>query len=362
MQLPERMGVFFVAMLLLLISYACETTVVESQYVPDTKAINASMALIRFDRAFFKLDTAKLPQGLDALQEQYPVFTQGYLRTFLQAAPNTPMGLARIKGFISHPDTRYTYDTIQQVFGELPEVTAQLQELATHYTYYFPEEPPLTRAFTYVCDYHGDRLAILSEGLIGLPLDMALGEGYPPYGFLKIPAYDQRTCNGAHLVPKAADAVAQNYIRAITKPSGNHLIDRMLFEGKIFYLTDLLLPTVPDSLKFSFSNQQMTYLHKVELALYEHLSNEELMYESANQKINKFVTKGPFKPHLDLPGNSGSWLGYRIIRSYAQYLRQSYQQSQPQQDARARDQQILQGILKEQDPQVFLQYYKPPKR
>lgn len=362
MQLPKRMGAFFVAVLWLAVSYSCETTVVERQYIPDTKAINASMQLIRFEQAFFGLDTGQLASELQNLEQQYPVFTQGYLRTFLQALPNNPVGLARIKGFISHPDTRYTYDTVQQVFGELPEVATQLNELAVHYTYYFPEEPPLNRAFTYIADYHGDRLAILSEGLVGLPLDMALGEGYPPYTFLKIPAYDQRTCNKAHLVPKAADAVAQNYLSGVTKPGGSHLIDLMLFQGKLFYLTDILLPSAADSLKFGFSSQQMAYLKKGELALYEHLSNEELMYERGSRKINKYVTKGPFKPHLDLPGNSGSWLGYRIVRCYAQHLRESYQKSQPQLDARSRDQQVLQEILTEQDPQVFLQYYKPPKR
>lgn len=362
MQLPKRMGAFFVAVLLIFVTYGCETMVVESDYKPDTKDVNAPMRLIRFDQDFFELDTTQLSLGLQNLQERYPVFTQGYLHTFLQASPKHPMGLARIKGFISHPDTRYTYDTIQQVFGDLSEVYTQLKELATHYTYYFPEQPPLNRAFTYVSDYHGDRLAILSEGLIGLPLDMALGEGYPPYTFLKMPAYDQRTCNRSHLVPKAADAVAQNYLAAITKPGGGHLIDLMLFQGKLFYLTDLLLPSATDSLKFGFSRQQMDYLQRGELALYEHLSNEELMYERASKKINKYVTKGPFKPHLDLPGNSGSWLGYRIVRCYAQHLRESYAKNQPQLDARSRDQQVLQDLLKEQDPQVFLQYYKPPKR
>ncbi len=202
--------------------------------------------------------------------------------------------MQRVQGFLQHPDTRYTYDTIQQVFDSLPEVKTQLQELATHYQYYFPEQPPLTKAYAYLSDYHGDRFALLESGFVGLPLDMALGQGYPPYNALKLPQYDQRTCTREHLVPKAADAVAQNLMMLYGESGGTHLIDLMLYNGKTFYLSDILLPTVADSLKFGFSSFQMEYMRRGELTLYEYLSKEELMYKSETKRISKYITKGSF--------------------------------------------------------------------
>ncbi|MGH1338831.1 MAG: hypothetical protein ACRBFS_22135 [Aureispira sp.] len=361
MQTPKIMNAFFLLSFLSGLFSSCESTIVEKQYLPNTEGVTANIDLVRFDQAFFNLDTTQLATSLGKLQERYPAFTTGYLQSFLNASLN-PRGLQRIQGFLRHPDTRYTYDTIQQVFDSLPEVQQQIQELATHYSYYFPEQPPLTKAYTYLSDYHGDRLAILESGLLGLPLDMALGAGYTPYVFLKLPNYDQRTCTREHLVSKAADATAQNLMMLYGSSGGTHLLDLMLYNGKVFYLADILLPSTADSLKFGFSSHQMDYMKKGELKLYEYLSNEELMYESETKRINKFITKGPFKPHLDLPGNSGSWLGFKMVQSYMAELRQEYKKAQPNANPRSIDIEILQKMLKETDPQQFLLHYKPPKR
>lgn len=360
MQTPKIINAFFWFLLGSVLLISCESTIVETRYIPETKGINASVELIRFEQAFFNLDTANLEVALKQLEDKYPEFTGGYLSSVLGVRDSSTVR-KQVLGYLSYPDARYTYDTVQQVFGKMPQIQEQLNQLATYYQYYFPDNAPLTKAFTYLSEYHGDRLAIVEEGFVGLPLDMALGKGYPPYTFLKIPAYDQRTCTKEHLVPKAADAIAQNLVAQITKPKGNHLIDLMLYNGKVMYLTDLFLPTVEDSLLFGFSSRQMSHCKRGEYTLYEHITSEELMYSSETKKINKYVTKGPFKPQFDLPGNSGSWLGYRMILSYERQLRDRLKSAKPNLSARELDQEIMQTILKENEPQKFLTNYKPPK-
>jgi hypothetical protein len=360
MQTPKIINAFFWFLFLCSFLISCESTVVETSYIPETKGINASVDLIRFEQAFFNLDTTIIGSELEDLQNKHPEFTGGYLSSVL-GVRDSISGRQQILGYLNYSDARYTYDTIQEVFGDMPLIQEQLNQLATYYQYYFPKNQALNKAFTYLSEYHGDRLAIIDEGFIGLPLDMALGQGYPPYTFLKIPAYDQRTCTKEHLVPKAADAMAQHLVAAVTKPKGNHLIDLMLYNGKVMYLTDLLLPTVEDSLLFGFSSLQMQYCKSGEYKLYEHITNEELMYSSNTKDINKYVSKGPFRPQFDLPGNSGSWLGYRMIRSYERHLKDKLKSAKPNLSARELDQEILQMILEEQEPQKFLTNYKPPK-
>lgn len=360
MQTPKIINAFFSLLCFVFILISCESTIVETKYIPKTEGINASVELIRFEQAFFNLDTANLKTELEKLKNKYPEFTGGYLSSVL-GVRDSISAYQQILGYLNYPDARYTYDTVQKVFDQMPLVQEQLNQLATYYQYYFPDNQALNKAYTYLSEYHGDRLAIIEEGFVGLPLDMALGQGYPPYTFLKIPAYDQRTCTKEHLVPKAADAIAQNLVAEITKPKGNHLIDLMLYNGKVMYLTDLLLPNVEDSLLFGFSSQQMQYCKAGEYKLYEYITSEELMYSSDTKKINKYVSKGPFKPAFDLPGNSGSWLGYRMIRSYERQLKEKLSRTKPNLSPRALDQEVLQTILKENNPQQFLINYKPPK-
>lgn len=360
MQTPKIINAFFLLSISCFLLLSCESTIVETKYIPDTKDINASVELVRFEQDFFALDTNNLSEAVHKLKEKHPQFTVGYLMSVL-GVKNAALENRQIKGYLSYEDAQYTYDTIQTVFADLPKVQEELNELATYYQYYFPDSKPLSKAFTYLSEYHGDRLAVIEEGFVGLPLDMALGQGYHPYTFLKIPAYDQRTCTKEHLVAKAADAISQSLVAKWAKPKGNYLIDLMLYNGKVMYLTDLLLPTVADSLKLSFSTTQMNYCKGGELTLYEYLSNEELMYSSDSKAINKYITKGPFKPNFDLPGNSGSWLGYRIILSYARELRANLKQSNPNLSIREIDQKILSTVMEENDPQKFLTKYKPPK-
>lgn len=360
MQTPKIINAFFYFICISFLITGCETNVVEKKYVPDTKGIQASVDLVRFEQAFFALDTNNLATELKQLKQQYPLFADGFLRTVI-GVRDSISELPLVKGYLSYPDARYTYDTVQQVFQEMATINAQLNELAVHYQYYFPDATPITKAFTYLSEYHGDRLAVLEDGFVGLPLDMALGEGYPPYTYLKIPAYDQRTCNAAHLVPKAANAIAQTLLIERNVPIGAKLIEQMVYNGKLFYLTDILLPSVPDSLKFGFSAYQMAFCEAGELTLYEHLAERELMYSNKAREISKFVTKGPFNPQLDLPGNSGSWLGYRMILSYVKQLRAQLKKSNPTLPAPKIDQQVLETLLQETDPQKFLTQYKPPK-
>lgn len=360
MQIPKIINAFFCFLFFGSFLISCESTIVETQYIPETQGINTSVELIRFEQAFFNLDTTNVGTALENLKNKYPEFTGGYLSSVL-GVRDSLSARKQILGYLNYPDARYTYDTVQKVFEDMSLIQEELNQLSRYYQYYFPDNPVLTKAFSYLSEYHGDRLALIDEGFVGLPLDMALGQGYPPYTFLKIPGYDQRTCTKEHLVPKAADAIAQNLVTEITKPKGNHLIDLMLYNGKIMYLTDLFLPTVEDSLLFGFSSQQMEYCKAGEYKLYEYISGEELMYSSDTKKINKYVSKGPFRPQFDLPGNSGSWLGYRMIRSYERQLRTKLKQAKPNLSPRELDQEILQTILKENEPQQFLTNYKPPK-
>ena len=360
MQTPKIINAFFLFVLLANMLTSCDVERQTPKYIPDIKGIERKVELIRFEQEFFNLDTTQLATSLNALKEKHLGFTMGFLSKFI-GVRDAESELPTVYGYLNYADARYTYDSIQQVFSDLSTIQQQLNELATYYSYYFPDAFPIEKAYTFLSEYHGDRLAVLEQGFIGLPLDMALGEGYSPYNHLKIPQYDQRTCNKEHLVAKASNAVAQTLAMQYLRAPGAHLIDKMLYEGKIFFLTDILLPNVADSLKFGFSDYQMQYCTKGELMLYEHLSKEELIYSNDHGKTSKYVTKGPFNPQLDLPGNSGSWLGYRMVCSYAALRRKELKSANANLSTQEIDQKVLQMVLEENDPQQFLQNYKPPK-
>ncbi len=68
MQTPKIMNAFFLLSFLSGLFSSCESTIVDKQYLPNTEGINASIDLVRFDRAFFELDTSQLAASLEQLR------------------------------------------------------------------------------------------------------------------------------------------------------------------------------------------------------------------------------------------------------------------------------------------------------
>lgn len=360
MQIPKIINFFLFGILLSFFLSACDITISKVPvYIPNTKGINANIEIIRFEQDFFALDTSNLEKELASLKAKYPDFTEIFLYGVLRI-PNPQQELRIVKGYLGHQPSRHTHDTLSTLTQDLTLIQTQLNELATYFEYYnYDNKKPLTKAFTHLCEYSYDRA--IGDGFVPLPLDMTLGKGYPPYVEGQIPMYQQRTLNQEHLVAKAAYALSEEMITREVVMKSNFIIDFMLYEGKKFYVTSIFLPTVADSIKFSFSSHQMDYCRKGELELYKHLTEEEILYSDNMKKYSKFVTPGPFNPQIALPGNSGSWLGYKMILSFAQHQRKILKQTNPKLSDREIDQQVLQVVLKENDPQKFLQLYKPQK-
>ena len=353
------MKLFLIQMVLCcLLLASCQINENPSEYHPDLSGLKQDFQLIPFHQEFFNMNPDNISQEIEQLKKKYPSFTVGYIQSVIGIRDSSKEAEILLD-YLSYPDTRYTYDTICKVFKDLSSVESALESMALHFKYYFPEMKPIEKAFTYLSDYHGDRLAVLEEGFVGIPLDMYLGAEFPTYSYIGIPNYDQRTCNFEHIAPKAALAIAENICMSKLSMEGNRLIDKMIYNGKIFYIIDLLLPGIADSLKFGFSSYQMDYCSKGEKELYKHLVEEKLIFSRSQKDYSKFINRGPFNPILGLPGNSGSWLGFKMVSAYATNMRKKLSSTISHKNAASLDKEILNNILEESNTQKFLNLYKP---
>lgn len=128
----------------------------------------------------------------------------------------------------------------------------------------------------------------------------------------------------------------------------------MLYEGKKYYLTRAFLPETPDSVIFAFSDAQMAYCSQPggERSLYDYLLKEQLFYSDKYETFRKYVEIGPFNPSNALYGNSGSWLGSRMVEQYIAAERKN---------GKLTDAQIVAKMLAESDAQAFFKRFKPRK-
>jgi len=313
---------------------------------PDVSEIKVNIKIQRFEQDLCALDTNNLAVGMARLAQKYPslfpLFTENIIRD--QSNPNETAEQA-LRGFVSAPATRLLYDTVQQVYGDLRWLEKDISQMFRYYRYYFPQKP-VPEVATIISEFSVDAFTF-GDSLCGIGLDLFLGENYPAYNPEIFPSYIRRQFQRDYIVTRLTKALAQNSLGET--PPGTQLLDMMLYNGKMLYILDCLLPTVPDSMKMGYTSAQMDGCVYNEQAVWARLLSQNLLYSSNFESFRKLVTPSPNAPMVfqEAPGEIGNWLGWQIVKAYMKRHPET----------------SMEALLKMQDSQKLLEEAKyKPKR
>jgi len=281
---------------------------------PDVSDLKVELQLLRFEQDIFALDTADLQMGMQRLLGKYPEMLPLFCNEIIhdQSNPNETPRQA-LGGFLSIPQVRHLYDTVQQVYGDLRWLEKDLTQMFRYYKYYFPKKP-VPQVITMVSEFATDAFTV-GDSLCGIGLDMFLGENYPGYNPDVFPYFMRRQFQKDYIAVRLSKALAQN---CADEAPGQRLLDLMLHNGKQLYIADCLLPDVADSLKMGYTRTQMEGCYANEAAVWARLLGEKMLYSTDFDKIRKLVTPSPNAPAIfqEAPGEIGNWMGLQIVRSY----------------------------------------------
>lgn len=315
---------------------------------PDVSDIDVSVSLLRFDQDLFALDTADLEAGLNRLTAKYPDMLPLFAVNLIhdQTNPNETPAQA-VRGFIGAPQVRQLYDTVQQAYGDLRWLEADLTQMFRYYKFYFPDKP-VPQVVTMVSEFATDAFTY-GDSLCGIGLDLFLGENYPAYlaDQERFPAYLRRQFRREYIPVRLAKALVQNQAGDV---AGDRLIDHMIHNGKQLYLVDLLLPDTPDTLKMGYTHTELAGCEANEAAVWARLLEQNLLYSTDIHNWRKLVMPSPNAPIVfqEAPGEVGNWMGWQIVRAYMR----RHPQTTPEQ------------LLNLTDAQQFLEQakYKPKRQ
>lgn len=270
--------------------------------------------MLRFEQDIFALDTAQLQTGMQNLLGKYPMMLPLFCNEIIhdRSNPNeTPV--QAMHGFLTVPQVRHLYDTVQQVYGDLKWLEEDLNQMFRYYKHYFPKKP-VPQVVTMISEFATDAFT-MGDSLCGIGLDMFLGENFPGYDHDLFPYFMRRQFQKEYILVRLSKALAQNCTDAAP---GQRLIDLMLHNGKQLYISDCLLPDVADSLKMGYTQPQMEGCYANETEVWARLLSEKLLYSTDFDKIRKLVTPSPNAPIVfqEAPGEIGNWVGLQIVRSY----------------------------------------------
>ena len=269
----------------------------------------------RFEKDLFSMSDEEFDKGgVEALKDKYGPFYKLFVEGIIAAgrAEDSSTGYY-LNHFRTEASVRDVYETVEDVFPDLNSLENELSAAFSKFTVLFPEqEVPAVRSFVSGFSY----TIVVDDGLLGIGLDMYLGNEKNFYERLGIPAYKQRRMK-AEYIP--CDAMKSWIGTEFEMDMENaDLLSYMIYHGKLLYTLDLLLDDTPDSVKIGYTRAQMDWMHANLSDMWFHIADNELFYTKDGEVIQKFIGDSPFTPGFPegSPGMTGRWMGWQIVRKY----------------------------------------------
>ena len=282
----------------------------------DVSHIGLKVDIQRFDREFFEAPKDSLHQYNRLFYNKYGQFYKRYVENVLRMGMVSDPALGyNLGSFLNDKYVKELYTDCQKRFTEMDVYEAELTDAFRHYSYYFPEKQ-VPAVLTYISGIQYK--VVVTEGTLGIGLDMYLGSDYENYLRSGFPVYVVRGMKPSNLVADAMKGWLSTEFEPEEQPKD--LFGTFVQEGKIMYLLDAMLPQTPDSLKIAYTPQQLEWCMNSEFQIWAHFVDNELLYKQDAKAWEKYVSDGPFTSGFprESPARIGTWLGWQIVRAFMQ--------------------------------------------
>jgi len=294
--------------------------------IPDVSDIKIDVKVKRFDREFSGIDSNNVATGLNDLYKENPQLTTIFLENILGL--DSSGTLSGVKRFLSL--SQHLFDTVNIVFKDTKDLEKQFHQAFQFVKYYFPKYrvPDI-----YTVAGPMDALAqsdygltpdFLRPGLMGVSLQFYLGKDFSVYQdpfFVQnvAPLYRSRRFSKEYIIADAMQLVVNDLFP--DQSSGKPLIEQMVEKGKQWYLLDKFLPAVSDSVKTGYTQLQLDWCSKNEGMIWAYIIKNEDLQSLNPAVLQTYIGEAPFTQGLPQdysPGNIGQWIGWQIVKKYAE--------------------------------------------
>ncbi|KLT65116.1 gliding motility lipoprotein GldB [Pedobacter sp. BMA] len=286
---------------------------------PDVSQINVEIKIQRFDKELFAMKGKDVVQTNSLLSAKYGLFYDDYIKKMV-GSPDYSNGEVLSTLFKDQAYTDLTKE-VDSVYPNLKIQEAGLTKTFKYIKYYYPKAR-LPRFVSFVSGFAYQMP--VGDQYLGIGLDMFLGKDSKFYKAIvqSVPLYLSRRFSPEYIVPRVAETYAHEEL--FQEPDEDRsLLAKMIFQGKILYFLDQVLPeNMADSVKIGYSAEQLKWAQNFEGDIWAYFLENNFLYETDYQKIQVFLSEGPFTPGLgenrDSAPKLGVYTGWQIVKKYMQ--------------------------------------------
>jgi gliding motility-associated lipoprotein GldB len=281
----------------------------------DISGIDEEVEIVRFDEKLFNLPLKDTLKELRQLRGQYP----GFFDLFTWKV----IGIGGIEDeYFPELMTNFIKDTmiinarslVKKEFAEFSNIENDLIEAFKYYKYHFPEKE-LPKIFTMISGFN--QSVVTAENIIGISLDKYLGSDCSYYRMLTtVPSYKLPNMNSRKMI---SDVIYAWGITEFEEPEeATTVLANIIYQGKLMYFTDALLPEMHDTLKIGYTGKQLSWCIDNEPQMWNYLVEHKMLYSNNRMDILRYINDGPYTTGfpVESPPRTGIWIGWQIVREY----------------------------------------------
>ncbi len=267
---------------------------------------------IKIERLENKLLDIDNRDSLRAFLIANPIITTYFLNK--GTYPNDSLMLDGLMKKFSNPHIDTLQMEIDRVFGDLSELTAELNTAYSHLKHYYPDVT-IPKVKTVATGFDFD--LYVSDTLVVIGLDYYLGEGakFRPIGMYN---YILKRYAPEYIVPSIMllNGISPDY--NATNVKDKTILSDMMAYGKAFYFTKRMIPCVPDSTIIWYTREEIEGSRANVNIIWTHFVENELLFETNHMVKKKYIEDRPktFEIGEKAPGRLGQWLGWQIVNKY----------------------------------------------
>jgi gliding motility-associated lipoprotein GldB len=284
---------------------------------PDVSNIKLDIRIDRFDQDLNKGKAAGVVATDKMLREKYTYFYDDYVHRMVGNQTYTgPEVLGTLYKDRAYTDLNKETD---QVFKNLDAQEQDLTQTFKYIKYYYPKVN-VPRFVSFISGFAVQ--TPIGDNYMGIGLDMFLGKDSQFYRAIveSVPIYLSRRFTPEYIVPRVTETFAREELFP-EHDEDRTLLSKMVHNGKILYFMDQVLKEeMPDTIKIGYTAKQLEWCQRYEGDIWTYFVGNKLVYESDYQKIQVYLSEGPFTPGLGEKNESapklGNWIGWQIVKKY----------------------------------------------
>ena len=206
----------------------------------------------------------------------------------------------------------------QDADSVFPDMSAEKQELDNAFSILKTNLPDMNVPKQYVAIVSGFYSNVLcTKSRLGFSLEYYLGANYPNYKYVD-GLYDYMICNYRREKLVSDGVFCWLSTEYEFKESAPTLLQKIIYLGKLVYLTSVSLPNEDLHTILGYTPDQYEWCCQNEAQMWHYMAENKHLFNTDRLTVGKYCDPAPstaFFPQ-DSPGRSGLFVGYNIVKAY----------------------------------------------